>query len=46
MKFKNVDGSDMHDVKEKLLEGLRGEVELGYMKGHEPWEKLIAGVNN
>ena len=46
MKFKNVDGSDMQDVKEKLLEGLRGEEELGYMKGYEPWEKLIAGVNN
>ena len=46
MKFKCMNDSDMHDVKEKLLEGLRGEEELGYMKGHEPWEKLIAGVNN
>lgn len=46
MKFKCMNDSDMQDVKEKLLEGLRGEEELGYMKGYEPWEKLIAGVKN
>ena len=46
MKFKCMNDSDMQDVKEKLLEGLSGEEELGYMKGYEPWEKLIAGVKN
>ena len=41
-KFKDTDGSYLQVIKEKLLEGFRNEEDLSFMKGYEPWEKLIS----
>ncbi len=30
------------ELREKLLEGFRDETEFSYMKGYEPWEKLVS----
>ena len=30
------------NLREKLLEGFRDEAEFSYMKGYEPWEKLVS----
>ena len=40
-KFKDNDGAYLSVIKEKLLEGFRTEDDLSFMKGYEPWEKLI-----
>ena len=40
-KFKDTDGSYLQVIKEKLLESFRNEKDLSFMKGYEPWEKLI-----
>lgn len=40
-KFKDNDGAYLPVIKEKLLEGFRTEDDLSFMKGYEPWEKLI-----
>lgn len=40
-KFKNTDGSNLQIIKQKLLEGFRGEADFGFMKGYGPWENLI-----
>lgn len=41
-KFKDTDGSYLQVIKEKLLEGFRNEEDLSFMKGYEPWEKLLS----
>lgn len=33
--------SYLDEIKEKLIEGFRDEDDFEYMKGYEPWEKLI-----
>ncbi len=40
-KWKETDGAYLQVIKEKLLEGFRDAEDFGYMKGYEPWEKLI-----
>lgn len=30
------------ELREKLLEGFHDETEFSYMKGYEPWEKLVS----
>lgn len=40
-KFKDTDGSYLQVIKEKLLESFRNEKDFSFMKGYEPWEKLI-----
>ena len=40
-KFRAVDSSMLETVKAKLLEAFSDEEAFGYMKGYEPWEKLI-----
>ena len=40
-KFRAVDSSMLGTVKAKLLEAFSDEEAFGYMKGYEPWEKLI-----
>ena len=40
-KFKDTDGSYLQVIKEKLLESFRNEKNLSFMKGYEPWEKLL-----
>lgn len=40
-KFRNSDASRFQGIKEKLLEALRDEEDLSFMKGYEPWEKLV-----
>ena len=40
-KFRDVDNSMFDTVKVKLLERFRDEEDFDYMKGYEPWEKLI-----
>lgn len=44
MKFKNVESesSFMQNIKEELREGFKDGEEFAYMKGYEPWEKLLA----
>ena len=40
-KFRDVDSSMFETIKAKLLEAFSNEEDFGYMKGYEPWEKLI-----
>lgn len=39
--FRKVDSSYYEGIREKLLDGFRDEESFEYMKGYEPWEKLI-----
>ncbi len=41
-KFREVNSSMFETVKTELLEAFRNEEDFSYMKGYEPWEKLIA----
>lgn len=43
MKFKDADHTFTDGIKEKLLEKFRNSEDFSYMKGFEPWEKLIFG---
>ena len=40
-KFRDIDSSMFETVKAKLLAAFRDEEDFYYMKGYEPWEKLI-----
>ena len=40
-KFREVNSSMFETVKTELLEAFRNEEDFSYMKGYEPWEKLI-----
>ena len=33
---------ELQEMKKELLTGFRDEDEFAYMKGYEPWEKLLA----
>lgn len=39
--FKNMENPYAEEMKKELLEGFRNEAGFEYMKGYEPWEKLI-----
>ena len=39
--FKNMENPYAEEMKKELLAGFRNEDEFRYMKGYEPWEKLI-----
>ena len=41
LQFKKNARWNADELREKLLEGFRDETEFSYMKGYEPWEKLI-----
>ncbi|MDD6038319.1 MAG: helix-turn-helix transcriptional regulator [bacterium] len=41
MKFRDADASYIRGIKEELQKGFRDEEEFGYMKGYEPWERLM-----
>ena len=41
-KFSNTADASLQILKEKLLEGFRGEDDFSFMRGYEPWEKLIS----
>lgn len=42
MKFKTAENPYTRQMKEELLAGFRNEEDFSYMKGYEPWEKLLA----
>ena len=41
MKFREVENLYTEEMKKELLEGFRNAEEFAYMKGYEPWERLI-----
>lgn len=41
IKFKDIDGSVLEEVRNEIIEGCRDEEVFGYMKGYEPWEELV-----
>ena len=43
MKFREVENPYTEEMKKELLEGFRNAEEFAYMKGYEPWEKLLSG---
>ena len=43
MKFRKVENPYTEEMKKELLEGFRNAEEFAYMKGYEPWEKLLSG---
>ena len=43
MKFRKVENPYTEEMKKELLEGFRNAEEFTYMKGYEPWEKLLSG---
>lgn len=43
-KFRDMDSSMYETVKAKLLQAFSNEEDFGYMKGYEPWERLICGT--
>ena len=43
MKFREVENPYTEEMKKELLEGFRNAEEFVYMKGYEPWEKLLSG---
>ena len=42
LQFKKNARWNADELREKLLEGFRDETEFSYMKGYEPWEKLVS----
>ena len=46
MKFQEVENPYTEEMKKELLEGFRNAEEFAYMKGYEPWEKLLSGNQN
>ena len=42
LQFKKNARWNADELREKLLEGFRDEAEFSYMKGYEPWEKLVS----
>ena len=42
LQFKKNARWNADELREKLLEGFRNETEFSYMKGYEPWEKLVS----
>lgn len=45
MKFREVENPYTEEMKKELLTGFSDEDEFAYMKGYEPWEKLLAETN-
>lgn len=42
LQFKKNARWNADELRKKLLEGFRDETEFSYMKGYEPWEKLVS----
>jgi len=42
LQFKKNARWNADELREKLLEGFHDETEFSYMKGYEPWEKLVS----